>query len=81
MRMRINPWLMKLLPSSSAVLLALFALEPQSARAQSCDTDPFGAEVCLPEINPVDDDDLFRLFATGATAASPGGAAPVDSVP
>ena len=55
--MRINPWLMKLLPSSAVVLLALCVLQPQSARAQSCETDPFGAEVCLPEINSNDDDD------------------------
>lgn len=55
--MRINPWLMKLLPSTAVAVLALFALEPQSARAQSCDTDPFGAEVCLPEIDSEDEDD------------------------
>ena len=55
--MRINPWLIKLLPSTAVALLALFAFEPQSARAQSCDTDPFGAEVCLPEIDSEDDDD------------------------
>ena len=46
--MRIHPWLLQILPSTAAALLACLALEPSPAHAQECTVDPFGAEVCLP---------------------------------
>ena len=54
--MRITTRLVKLLPSTTAALLTLIALDPPAALAQSCTVDPFGAEVCLPADNDDDDD-------------------------
>ncbi|AII44282.1 hypothetical protein KR100_13075 [Synechococcus sp. KORDI-100] len=46
--MRITPTLWQLLPSATAALLNLIALDSSPAKAQTCTVDPFGAEVCLP---------------------------------
>ena len=41
-----------LLPTGGALLLALSVLQPSAALAEECTTDPFGAEVCLPDNDP-----------------------------
>jgi len=41
-----------LLPTSGAILLALTVVQPEDALAQECSLDPFGAEVCLPSLEP-----------------------------
>ena len=41
-----------LLPTSGAILLALTVVQPEDALAKECSLDPFGAEVCLPSLEP-----------------------------